>query len=153
MSYYKLIRDDVIFDAGEMWLRWQHKNRIMLRCEPSDAQFVMGSDETIYRVAWLNPAPAEAGQYEVIEAAIIDKQEYLDLRAVLDDGETVVIPEDEVIVEEPESELLPAPEDEPAFEPAMTVQQMREKIVEQEQQIADLTEALDMLLTGVTADE
>lgn len=149
--FYKLIRDGVIFDAGVMWLRWQPKNRIMLRCEPSEAQFVMGTDETIYRVQWLNPAPAEAGQYEVIEAAIIDKQEYEDLRAVLDDGEEVPVVEPVYPEPEPEPEPEPDPE-QPEQERPMTVQQMREKIIEQEAQIADLTEALDMLLTGVTDD-
>jgi hypothetical protein len=140
--YYKLIRGGVIFDAGEMWLRWQPKNRIMLRCEPSEAQFVMGRDETIYRVQWLNPAPAEAGRYEVIEAAIIDRQEYDDLRAVLDDGETVPVPEPVT----PEPEPVPEPEPEqPETERPMTVQEMR-------QRIADLTAALDMLLKGVTDD-
>lgn len=147
--FYKLIRDGVIFDAGEMWLRWQPKNRIMLRCEPDAAQFVMGSDETIYRVQWLNPAPAEAGQYEVIEAAIIDQQEYEDICAVLDDGETVPVPEP--VIPEPEPEPEPDPE-QPEPERPMTVQEMRQRIVDQDKQIADLSEALDMLLQGVTAD-
>lgn len=139
MTYYKIIRDGVIFDAGMIWLRWQQKNRIMLLCEPSEAQFVMGSDETIYRVQWLNPAPAEAGQYEVIEAAIIDRQEYDDLRAVLDDGETVPVPEP--VIPEPAPEPEPDPE-EPEQEKPMTVQEMREKITAQDAQITMLTDCL-----------
>lgn len=148
MTYYKLIRDGVIFDAGEMWLRWQPKNRIMLRCEPSEAQFVMGSDETIYRVQWLNPAPSEAGQYEVIEAAIIDRQEYDDLRAVLDDGETVPVPEP--VIPEPEPEPEPEP-DQPVEDKPMSVQEMRKKITQQEQRIAELTDQLaaTKILLGV----
>lgn len=148
MTYYKLIRENIVFDAGSMWLRWQPKNRIMLRCEPSEAQFVIGSDETIYRVQWLNPAPAEAGQYEVIEAAIIDRQEYDDLRAVLDDGETVPVPEP--VIPEPEPEPEPDPE-QPEQEKPMTVQEMREKITTQEQQISELMDQLaaTKILLGV----
>ena len=138
--FYKLIRDGVIFDAGAMWLRWQTNNRIMLRCEPSEAQFVMGTDEAIYRVQWLNPAPAEAGQYEVIEAAIIDRQEYEDLRAVLDDGETVPIPDP--VVPEPDTELLPDEEPGQEEDHPMTVQQMREKLAEQDATIQLLTECV-----------
>lgn len=146
--FYKLIRDGVIFDAGVMWLRWQPKNRIMLRCEPSEAQFVMGTDETIYRVQWLNPAPAEAGQYEVIEAAIIDRQEYDDLRAVLDDGESVPVPEP--VIPEPAPEPEPEP-DQLQPERPMSVQEMREKITTQEQQIAELMAQLaaTKILLGV----
>lgn len=138
--YYKIIRDGQVVDAGYMWLRWQRKNRIMLHCEPSEAQFVMAHDgNTIYRVQWLNPAPAEAGTYEVVEAAIIDRQEYLDLRAVLDDGETVPVPEP--VIPEPEQEPEPDLE-EPEVKRPMTVQEMRERIKSQDEQIMLLTECI-----------
>ncbi len=139
MSYYKVIRDGMVTDAGEMFLRWQEKHKIMLACKPEEAQFIQGSNGTILRVAWLNPAPEEAGTYETVEAALIDRQEYLDLRAVLDDGETV--PEPEPVQPEPTPEPEPGP-DVPEGEKPMTVQQMREKITEQDATIQMLTECL-----------
>lgn len=150
--YYKIIRDGQVVDAGEMWLRWQHKNRIMLHCDPSEAQFVMAYDgSAIYRVQWLNPAPAEAGTYEVVEAAIIDKQEYLDLRAVLDDGETVPVPEPVV----PEPDLPPEPEireELPETERKMTVEEMRQRIKSQDEQITLLTECI-LEMSGIIYGE
>lgn len=141
MKYYKVIRDGVIVDAGEIWLRWQEKNRILISCAPEDAQFIMSHDGAdIWRVQWLNPAPAAAGSYETVEAALIDQQEYLDLRAVLDDGETVPIPDP--VVPEPDTELLPDEEPGQEEDHPMTVQQMREKLAEQDATIQLLTECV-----------
>jgi len=140
MSYYKVIRDGMVTDAGEMFLRWQEKNRIMLACKPEEAQFIQGSDGTILRVDWLNPVPeALKDRFETVEAALIDRQEYLDLRAVLDDGETV--PEPEPVQPEPTPEPEPGP-DVPEGEKPMTVQEMREKIAEQGATIQMLTDCL-----------
>ncbi len=133
MSYFKVVRDGVVIDAGEMFLRWQEKNRVMVSCEPEKAQFIRSYDgETIWRVAWLNPAPQEAGSYETVEAALIDRQEFLDLRAQLDEGETV--PEPEPIVPEPEPEPEPDPE-QPEEEKPMTVAEMRAKILQLEEEL------------------
>jgi len=140
MSFYKVVRDGNVIDAGEIWLKWQAKNRIMVSCPPDEAQFIMSHDgNTVWRVQWLNPAPLEAGTYETVEAAIIGKQEYLDLRAVLDDGEVVPVPEP--IVPEPEPEPEPDPE-QPEEEKPLTVQQMREKLVEQDATIQMLTDCI-----------
>ena len=131
MSYFKVIRDGNVIDAGEIFLKWQAKNRILVSCQPEEAQFVTSHDgETIWRVSWLNPAPEEAGSYETIEAAMIDRQEYLDLRAVLDDGE--VVPEPEPVIPEPEPD--PEPE-QPEEEKPMTVAQMRAKIIQLEEEL------------------
>lgn len=133
MSYFKIIRDGNVIDAGEIFLKWQAKNRILVSCPPDEAQFVMSHDgETIWRVAWLNPAPGEAGNYETIEAAMIERQEYLDLRAVLDEGE--VVPEPEPVIPEPEPEPDPDPE-QPEQEKPMTVAQMRAKIIQLEEEL------------------
>lgn len=133
MSYFKVVRDGVVIDAGEIFLRWQEKNRVLVSCTPEKAQFIRSHDgKSIWRVAWLNPAPAEAGSYETVEAALIERQEFLDLRAVLDEGETV--PEPEPIVPEPEPEPEPDPE-QPEAERPMTVAQMREKILRLEEEL------------------
>lgn len=140
MKYYKVIRDSCVIDAGEIFLRWQEKNRILVSCEPENAQFVQSYDgSTVWRVQWLNPAPAAAGTFETVEAALIDEQEFLDLRAVLDDGETVPVPDP--FVPEPEPEPDPDPEQD-VSDQHMTVQQMRDKIAEQGATIQMLTDCI-----------
>ena len=123
-------------DAGLTWLKYQDKHGIMVGCEPSEAQFVQSYDgSTIYRVGWLNPAPTAAGTYETIEAEIINRQEFLDLRAVLDEGETPVQPEPEEPEQPPEEEPTEEPETDPQTDQPMTVAQMREKITELEEML------------------
>ena len=63
---------------------------------------------------------------------MIDRQEYLDLRAVLDEGE--VVPEPEPVIPEPEPEPDPDPE-QPEQEKPMTVAQMRAKIIQLEEEL------------------
>jgi hypothetical protein len=91
------VKDGVIVDADHLWLRWQAKHKIMLACEVEEAQFIQ-SGETIYAANWLNPAPAElSGQFEKVPikdakecqdfyAEEIDEEEYLSIRAQLDEG-------------------------------------------------------------------
>lgn len=143
MTFYKIIRDGEVVDAAFTFLQWNERHSCMMACEPRDAQFVQSYDgESIYRVAWLNPVSGElAERYETVETAMIDRQEYEDLRAVLDDGETVPLP--------PETEEPPdKPPEEPPEEPEepgerpMTVQEMRDKIREQEEMLQILTECV-----------
>lgn len=140
MNYFKIIRDGNVIDAGEIFLKWQKKNRVMVSCPPEEAQFILSGDgNTIYRVQWLNPAPEEAGQHEVVEAAMIERQEYLDLRTQLDEGE--IVPDPKPIVPEPDPE--PEPESEhPATEKQMTIAEMRQRIKAQDTEILMLTECL-----------
>jgi len=133
MKYYKVIRDGVVIDAGEIFLRWQTQNRILVSCPPELAQFIQSHDgSTVWHVQWLNPAPAEAGEFETIEAALIDRQEFLDLRALLDEGETPVEPDP--VIPEPDPEPDPDPE-QPEPEKPMTVAEMREKILQLEEEL------------------
>jgi hypothetical protein len=145
VKYYKVIKDGVIVDADHLWLRWQTKHRIMLACEPEEAQFIQSGD-TIYAANWLNPAPAELdGQYEKIPikgakecldfyAEEIGEEEYLSIRAQLDEGLEL---EDGSLEEaapvEPEAE-----EEEPEVKKT-TAQSMQE-------QIDALTQQNEMLL-------
>lgn len=141
MTYYKIIRDGNVVDAAFTFLRWDERHNRLMGCEPKDAQFVQSYDGgSVYRVEWLNPVPeALKDRFETVEAALIEKQEYLDLRAVLDDGETV--PEPEPVQPEPTPEPEPGP-DVPEAEKPMTVQQMREKIAEQDATIQMLTDCI-----------
>lgn len=126
MTYFKIIDNGEAVDAGWMWLRWNAKHQCLMVCEPREAYYVQNYTETaIYRLGWLNPLPNGAPMYPAAEGAIIDAQEYDELIASLDGGETVPEPPEP----EPEPEP-PEPEPEPQPERPMTVAEMREKILE-----------------------
>lgn len=141
MTYYKIIVDGSVVDAAFTFLRWDERLNRLLGCDPKDAHFIQSHDgNTVYRVGWLNPVPDAAKvRYETVDAEIVDKQEYDDLRAVLDSGETVPEPDDEELQPDVSDDTT---EEEPDAEKPLTVQQMREKIAEQEASIAMLTECL-----------
>ena len=125
MTYFKVIENGAAVDAGHLWLQWNARHNLLMACEPREAHYAQSYDgQTVYRIGWLNPLPDGAPVYPVAEARIIDAEEYEDLIAVLPDGETVPEPP------EPEPEPEPQPEPEPEPEHRMTVQEMREKILE-----------------------
>lgn len=125
MTYFKVIENQAAVDAGCMWLQWNTRHNLLMACETREAHYAQSYDgQTVYRIGWLNPLPDGAPVFPVVEARIIDRQEYEDLIAVLPDGETVPEPP------EPEPEPEPQPEPEPEPEHRMTVQEMREKILE-----------------------
>lgn len=134
MTYYKIIVDGSAVDAAFTFLRWDERLNRLLGCEPEDAHFIQSHDgNTVYRAEWLNPVPERVkGRFETVEAAIIDRQEYIDLRAVLDEGE--VVPEPEPVIPEPEHEPDPDQE-QPEQEKPMTVAQMRAKIIQLEEEL------------------
>lgn len=139
MTYFKVIRDGSAVDAGWMFLRWNARHQCLMVCEPRDAHYVQNYTETaIYRPGWLNPLPDGAPTYPTVEAAIINETEYEELIESLDGGEPVPEPPEP----QPEPEPEPEPEPQPEPEPRMTIQEMREKIAEQEETISMLTECL-----------
>ena len=87
---------------------------------------IIRTETAIYRIGWLNPLPDGAPMYPAAEASIIDAQEYDDLIAALDGGETVPEPDEP----EPEPEPAPGPEPEPQPERPMSVAEMRAAIAE-----------------------
>ena len=127
MTYFKVIANGAAVDAGWMWLQWNARHQCLMACEPNTAHWAQSYDgHTVYRFGWLNPVPDGAPVFPTVEAAIIDAQEYDDLIAVLDGGETVPEP----VEPEPEPEPAPEPEPEPEPERPMSVAEMRMKIAE-----------------------
>lgn len=126
MNYYKIIENGVVIDANCVFLKWQKKNNILIGCDASEANFIQSSDqEKVWKVDWLIPAEAGAGEYPAATAVEITKEEYDELRAQLDAGQEPVEPEP-VVPEEPSE-----PEDtgEQAGEQVMSVEEMRRRIV------------------------
>lgn len=140
MTYYKIIKDGQAVDAAFTFLRWDERLGRLIGCEARDAQYVQSMDgETVYRVGWLNPLQDGAPAYETCECVLIDAQEYGDLKAVLEDGETVQEPTaDAETPEEGQGETPEEGQSEDEEKP-MTVAQMRAKI-------AELEEMLDIIM-------
>ena len=131
MNYYKVIKNGTVVDANFVFLKWQPKNRILIGCDASEANFIQSSDQNeVWRVDWLVPYSEEAGVYETVEAVEITEEEYLELRALLDEGTEVVVPEEPEA--EPEEEET---ESEGTGETVMTVPQMRLKVATLEEQL------------------
>ena len=141
MKYYKVISNGVVIDANYIWLKWQTKHRILLGCEPHEANYIQSSDqEKVWRVQWLNPVPVGAPTFETVEAVEISEEEYLEIRKQLDDGFEVVVPE-----EIPEEEI---PEDTTTEVPSievMTPEEMRRKIVHLEAALAEQAKTNEVL--------
>lgn len=125
MNYYKIIENGTVIDANFVFLKWQKKNNILIGCDASEANFIQSSDqEKVWKVDWLVPVEAGAGEYPSIEAVEITKEEYDELRVQLDEGLNPEVPEEE-------SEI-PSDTDEPGeevpSESVMSVEEMRRKI-------------------------
>ena len=128
MNYYKVIANGTVIDANFVFLKWQEKNKILIGCEAEEGQFIQSADqEHVWRVQWLNPAPAEAGEYETVEAVEITREEYIELRKLLDEGKTPEVPVEPDNTPEPEE-----PDPETPSESVMTPEEMRRRIVELE---------------------
>lgn len=136
MTYYKIMQNDVIVDANYVFLKWVAKHHCLMVCDPTQAEFVQSYDMgTVYHDRWLRPVPDGAPAYETASVIVIGETEYDEIRALLDDGEEVPYVPDEP---EPPAPVNP---DEPINpdERPMTVAEMREKIIEQQ-------ESIDMLI-------
>lgn len=140
MTYYKMIRDNIIIGAGFIFLKWNEKHRCLFACSVDDAQLIQTHDQTaVYHADWLKPVPTAAGEYETVQAAVIDAVEFDEIIALLTDGETIENNTDEAenIVEQPDSEIQNDETEKP-----MTVAEMRQSIADQQDQINMLTECI-----------
>ena len=139
MRYFKIIQNGDIIGCGTNFIRWFPRVRRFAICDMEQAQGVQDSiSGEKFHAEWLYDIPEVATYtFPTAEIVLIDADEYNDIYEELLDGEPIPIPEPEP---EPEPQPEPDPEVEP--EPRMTVQEMREKIAEQEEQIAILTECL-----------
>lgn len=145
MNYYKVMSNGVVIDANFVFLKWQKKNRVMLGCDISEANFIQSSDQNeIWRVPWLNPVDEEVGTYETVDAVEITEEEYLSIREALDEGTEVPVPEPE----EPDTDENEGNTEEKETTPeetVMSVAEMRRKIVELEEALKEQTERNDFL--------
>ena len=139
MAYYKIILDDNVIDVGCAFLKWNTKRKKLNYCSIDEGQFIQGyKTGTVYTTSWLKPAPQGADSYNAIEAIIIDETEFNDIKEMLDEGETVVV-ETPVVPETPVERPVVQEEEKP-----MSIAEMRETIIHQQEQIEMLLETLNI---------
>lgn len=137
MTYYKIIQDNHIVDAGFVFLKWNERRHRLNLCDENEAQFVQAHDEScVYRDEWLKPIFESSIEFTPAQVVVINKTEYDDIRVLLDGDEILPVqPEiqEEEVVSEPEK---------PAEETQLSISDMRRLIQVQQEQIALLTEKL-----------
>lgn len=108
--FYKVIQDNIITEVGYKCLRWQNKNKLLLGCDASIAQYIMTDIGNIYETEWLQYKVDNMPRYPMVNAIQITEEEYKALSALLTIQENIPLPENldaESEVEEDEEQPTP----------------------------------------------
>ena len=136
MTYFKAIQNDKVVSVGCVFLKWSLNKHKFFICDVDEGQFVESYDEQhIYQDSWMKPAPPEAGEQEQASIVIIGQQEYEDLLEMLNEGEIVEVQQEPTVEQEEQVEL-------PVEDKPMSIADMREMILKQQQLIDTLMEKL-----------
>lgn len=129
MSAYKFFVDGKIVYASNVFYYWHERYRQPFGCiTPEDvaqkANLIQVKDGVFLHPTWLHPLPESAASlFPDTDAAVeIDDAEYAELRELLD--------EDGEVTPEPEPDPDPGEPGPPEEPPVMTIQEMREAILE-----------------------
>lgn len=140
MTYFKIIRDGAVIDAGCAFLKLNTKHQILMLCEPKDAQFVQSFDEQrIYHDHWLRSAPNGIA-FESADIQVIEAEEYSQLLNLLRESKEGSNMEDDAEAVETSKEI---PTEETS---SMSMYEMRQKILKQQEQIERLLSQMEVLL-------
>lgn len=144
MTFYKIIQNNKVVNAGFVFLKWNESDKRFYICGENEAQFVKGYvNETAYHDNWLKPAP-QGTKYETAKITVITKKEYDSIIKVIDGGSSIdVLPPD----------IEPDIEPEPSPDLPISVNKMREIILEQEQRISLLTDCILELSETIYGEE
>ena len=135
MTFFKIIQNNTVIDVGNVFLRWNKKRNRFYICDVNEAEFAQSSDQTkIYKDYWLKASPVEAEDASIV---VIDRDQYDEIRALLEDGQQIEIPP------EPPKDV---PEQRPSTkleeEKPLTISEMRQMIKEQQEQILILKDKI-----------
>lgn len=104
VNYYKLINgENFVGIATSLDLRrYQHKHRIILLTDESNAQYIQCNDK-YYHARWMLPINTNNIEYDIVDIIQIEKDEYDALFEAVEAGKDVVIePEPEPVEELPD---------------------------------------------------
>ena len=138
MTYYKIIQNEHVIDAGFTFLKWNERRQRLNLCNEDQAQFVQSYDQKrVFKDTWLKPCSENNIHFENAQILIITQEEFEDIRALLDGDEEIPVlsdsPEETVQIVEPAK---------PVEETPLSISEMRRIIQEQQAQIATLAEKL-----------
>ena len=137
MTYFKMIQDSKIVDVGFVFLKWNTKRNKLYVCDIDEGQFIQSYNEkTIYKTSWLKPSPEGVCEYETATIVVINETEFEDLKELLSGGESVEV-EDVIPVPIKHEVYLESEKEKP-----LSLDQMRELIAEQQNQIELLMEKI-----------
>lgn len=138
MTYYKIIKNELVIGVGTKFIEWNPSVERFLYCDTDKAQYIQDIFTLkLYHIDWLRNVNMAAPEVDYAMAEIIDATEYDELYEQIRENQQVPY------VPTPPPEPEPEPEPEPTpIETPMTIQQMREKIIEQGEMIDMLTECL-----------
>lgn len=102
MRYYKLINGTNFVGIGTSLdlRRFQHKHKIILACDESQAQYIQ-CDNKLYHTYWMLPIETDKYDYEELAVVTIEKSEYDILYESIESGKDIII-EPEITEPEPE---------------------------------------------------
>ena len=107
--YYKIIKDNKIVDVNNQF--FHHRKRGPISDSPEKANLIRLSSGEFCRAPWTAPLPEEADYYPLVNAVLIEEDEYLKLREELNLGP--VIQEEPVVIKEETAAEVP---DQPVVE-------------------------------------
>lgn len=132
--YYKIIKNNQIIDVNNVFLCLSKKHPDMLMpCEVRYTQFLQSSDnEQLYTTNWTIPVQHPCYVSEVVDAIIIEEEEYLTLKKELQNNNIIAYQrEKEMINEEEDIETPNQPE-------VLNINAMQRKILELEELVKQL---------------
>lgn len=103
--YYKIIKENKIIDVNNQF--FHHRMRGPISDNPEKANLIRLSSGEFCRASWTAPLPEEIDYYPLVNAILIEEDEYLRLREELNLGP--IIQEEPVVIKEDAEETVEAP--------------------------------------------
>ena len=152
-QYFKIIKDNTVIDVSDgRFLRWQERHRVSLYCDANHGEYMQSSIdvEKIYHAPWMNAVRDSADvQYELAEIAEIEEDEYNNLKSIIEEGMEIEVEPEPVVVEETAEDPII---EEPEPKKPLTLNEMRE-IIEQQRQEIERLKACIVEMSEVVYDE
>ena len=103
--YYKIIKENKIIDVNNQF--FHHRKRGPISDSPAKANLIRLSSGAFCRASWTAPLPEEVDYYPLVNAILIEEDEYLKLREELNLGP--IIQEEPVVIKEDAEEIVDQP--------------------------------------------
>ena len=112
MKYYKIIKENTIIDVNNTFLCISKKHpSVLIPCDIRHTQYIQSSDcERLYTTNWTIPVSNDMYNAELVEAILIEEEEFLSLQEALQTKQEIVYEIKQAEVEVVQSEETTQPE-------------------------------------------